>query len=528
MTRQSKSLAIIIGLVVLLVLAATCSKKLEPGYYLVGEAGESSTSGVIRVLSDQTAVFYRDENRLFADSVSVQIKGNSRKATIRYQDGSSVSVSVKPYVAPEFHHMSGVSLYRDPRYKVHVEQDVSYGNAMGFWTSYPDLNESYLRIYVRKVPELASRHDVELTMDIYTPEDDPSESRPLLLLIHGGGFLNGDKAEESLVDWANHFASLGYVVSSINYRLGFRPVPESVDCAAYRALQDANAAIRYLLQQDSLSIDPRLIFVAGESAGAITALNLAYMEEYNRPSSTRSSLFGLFEDEGPIDDIVPPEKQSFSIRAIGNLWGAVSDTVMLRNSRVPVISFQSQTDRTVPYGTGHPFENLFDSSWYDVVEFAGGVVLSGLFGWPLEIPKINTFLFREMSGASVVDRVLRSNGIHSELHAYPDRRHRLHLNEGQIIPSIFQEIQDGLEAFFSSEMEPCPASLRQDPKDPQRFFINASEVDLCYWKVEGGMITGQSSDEIRVLMLPDKPVHTVTVSGTYHSGMAFCDSYDLD
>jgi acetyl esterase/lipase len=88
----------------------------------------------------------------------------------------------------------------------------------------------------------------------------------------------------------HYFAERGYVVASINYRLGFFPLAPSVDRAGYRALQDAHAAVCYLIANaDEFGIDTSNIFAAGTSAGAITALNLAFMEEKNRPESTKEN-----------------------------------------------------------------------------------------------------------------------------------------------------------------------------------------------------------------------------------------------
>ena len=132
-----------------------------------------------------------------------------------------------------------------------------------------------------------------------------------------------------------------------------------------------------------------------------------------------------------------------------------------------------------------------------------------------------------MHGASVVDQVLRHRGIHSELHASREARHSLHLNDaGEIIPSAYKEIQDGMESFFSSEMAPCPVSLRQVA--PQEFKIDASEVEKCYWKVDGGVVLDRRSDSVDILLMSDCTSHTLTVTGLYRSGLAFTETLILD
>ena len=63
-----------------------------------------------------------------------------------------------------------------------------------------------------------------LTMDIYTPICDDINHisrKPLLIWIHGGAFLAGDKNE--MTNLCKQFAKRGYVTATINYRLGFIP-----------------------------------------------------------------------------------------------------------------------------------------------------------------------------------------------------------------------------------------------------------------------------------------------------------------
>lgn len=130
-----------------------------------------------------------------------------------------------------------------------------------------------------------------LKLDLYMPKVsvDPETQRPGLLWIHGGGFKNGSKS--SVADRALEWASRGYVVVAVDYRLdednlcdgdtGGQPVPpdEIGQCRdAIRAAQhDAQGAVRWLRSRaDALDLDPGRIAATGGSAGAVTAFNLAY------------------------------------------------------------------------------------------------------------------------------------------------------------------------------------------------------------------------------------------------------------
>jgi dienelactone hydrolase len=118
---------------------------------------------------------------------------------------------------------------------------------------------------------------------------DPESLRPGMVWIHGGGFKAGDK--NAATNHATEWASRGYVVVNINYRLdqdnrcqdiqdGKTVPPDEIDqCrnAIVAAQHDAQAAVRWLrTNAGDLDVDPAKIAVTGASAGAVTSVNVAY------------------------------------------------------------------------------------------------------------------------------------------------------------------------------------------------------------------------------------------------------------
>ncbi len=98
----------------------------------------------------------------------------------------------------------------------------------------------------------------KLTADLYLPLS-ASGRRPAVLMIHGGGWRYGTKAQ--MVVHARQLARRGYVAMSINYRLA----PEYKYPAQ---VEDCLAAIRWLRRHaDKYQIDPTKIGVYGYSAG---------------------------------------------------------------------------------------------------------------------------------------------------------------------------------------------------------------------------------------------------------------------
>ena len=124
-----------------------------------------------------------------------------------------------------------------------------------------------------------------LTLDLYRPPaTDTVTERPAIVWIHGGAFQAGDKSSAELVDQATVFAKKGFVSISINYRLVTTGCLGTISSACLQGIvdarHDAQAAVRWLrANAATYGIDPTRIAAGGSSAGAITALNVAYGPE---------------------------------------------------------------------------------------------------------------------------------------------------------------------------------------------------------------------------------------------------------
>ena len=100
--------------------------------------------------------------------------------------------------------------------------------------------------------------------------------RPLVLVIHGGGWLGGDK---SRFYGANHYLKHGISVAAISYRLAKTdPLPTPVHDAA-RALQ----FLRY--KAGEWNIDKNRIILTGDSAGGCSSLWIACHDDLAQPDS---------------------------------------------------------------------------------------------------------------------------------------------------------------------------------------------------------------------------------------------------
>lgn len=142
----------------------------------------------------------------------------------------------------------------------------------------------------------------DLYCDIYKPLNNDT-ARPIIVLIHGGGFIGGTKDSPEIVALAIRMASRGYVVASIEYRMGMHlgpnapvtscalgilsmsPCAYSLDSAElyraeFRAMQDAKGAVRFMKNRSGLdSSCTNNTFLMGHSAGAITSLLAAFLDK---------------------------------------------------------------------------------------------------------------------------------------------------------------------------------------------------------------------------------------------------------
>jgi gluconolactonase len=98
----------------------------------------------------------------------------------------------------------------------------------------------------------------KLLADLCIP-DNKQTARPAIVVVHGGGWLNGDKTKFRALTL--DLARRGYVTMAIEYRLGHE--------ARFPAgIQDCNTAVRFLkAHAKDFGVDPERIGAVGGSAG---------------------------------------------------------------------------------------------------------------------------------------------------------------------------------------------------------------------------------------------------------------------
>ncbi|PTQ99664.1 carboxylesterase family protein [Mucilaginibacter yixingensis] len=181
--------------------------------------------------------------------------------------------------------------------------------------------------------------------DLYTPHNDEVRNRPLIIWMHGGGFVFGSKRDDNIRLWSETFARRGYVCAAIDYRMGKKSTLFSFGKliqAAYPAVLDARQAVRYFKEHAAkFGIDPNRIILAGNSAGAMMALQAAFSNNRELADSLRiknPAGFGTVND-GPT-----------KVMAVVNFWGGIYNINWLKNEPTPVVSVYGSKDKIVHPG----------------------------------------------------------------------------------------------------------------------------------------------------------------------------------
>ena len=97
-------------------------------------------------------------------------------------------------------------------------------------------------------------------LDVYIPATG-SGPFPVVVMVHGGGFMMGDKSDGTGLAGVNELLAAGYAVASTNYRL-------SGEAVFPAQINDAKAAIRFLrASAGKYNLNPDKIGAWGASAG---------------------------------------------------------------------------------------------------------------------------------------------------------------------------------------------------------------------------------------------------------------------
>jgi pimeloyl-ACP methyl ester carboxylesterase len=367
--------------------------------------------------------------------------------------------------------------------EIAVKSDIVYGKANGYWTSSPYTDDPYIEVLAKGLVKTFRDHQpLDLKLDLYFPKADTLLNRPLVMLIHGGAFYVGSKEAVTERTLATTLAKRGFVVASIDYRLGFKPVASDMEMSGYRAIQDAHAALRYLSHYSKdLGINPDRVYVGGTSAGAIASLNVAFMDNAERPAgilkAEKDGLVGKIEESGN------NFTDKFEIKAVANLWGAVGNLkIISREENIPVLSIHGTADKIVPFDYDHPFKNSLG---------------------------LNRLLMDKMYGSKPIHEWLQALGIRNLLVPLKGLGHEPELEGSDKLNGYMDTIINRGTQFFYEETAPTvtipPDEIVISEKailKPIPYLIRNGSLILM--KVEGGVKASPDPADTRVIWLKNE------------------------
>ena len=237
-----------------------------------------------------------------------------------------------------------------------------------------------------------------LVFDLYKPSGDVATNRPLVIMIHTGSFLpaiinrtpTGSMRDSATSEICRRFARRGYVVASMDYRVGWNP--QALGAAGQdirtgtllqavgRAIQDARACVRYFKKDfaenaNSYGIDTSKIIFGGQGSGgyvAFAATTIHDTMEVWLPkffASTDNATYGFaagasywlsfiwgdFDGNGGNPAYNNPNNSpgyTGDVAMMFNLGGAMGDSSWVSAGDVPMLGFHVRFDPFAPFYEG--------------------------------------------------------------------------------------------------------------------------------------------------------------------------------
>jgi acetyl esterase/lipase len=187
-------------------------------------------------------------------------------------------------------------------------------------------------------------------LDLFVP--DGTGPFPTLLLIHGGGWISGERS--SFHEDAAYFASQGIACACIGYRLApLNPFPAACD--------DVLHAVEFLRKNaKQYNLDPNTLIALGNSAGGHLSCIAGLQKNYSNGESAQNVNATIAIC--PVTDLRNPEKTHFPISMsfveqfmdctyaeCPDKYAAASPITHIHEKAPPFLIFHGNADDIVPY-----------------------------------------------------------------------------------------------------------------------------------------------------------------------------------
>lgn len=259
----------------------------------------------------------------------------------------------------------------------------------------------------------ATKDGQELKLDRYIARDRKTQEKlPAIIYSVGGGWENADRGDRVSKEFLEHFARIGYVGISIDYRLGIKQAKQSGEMTAANVRQMYLRAIRWgvedlydatgyvLKHADEWNVDPKRIVIVGSSAGATNSL-VAEFNLANQTSLAKAHLPESFRYAGVIS-------------IAGAFWLEDNTPLDWKQRPTPIMFIHGGKDQLVTYDADEKssaygpvyaqrqFASQGDSSWFiDLPQADHVMAFAGLVDYRNEMEAFLTKLVWEKQQISV-------------------------------------------------------------------------------------------------------------------------------
>lgn len=206
---------------------------------------------------------------------------------------------------------------------------------------------------VRMEANLAYDKYPQTVMDVFVPSGGDAAKRPAMIVIHGGGWVNGTK--ESMYDnWVRHYVQKGFVVANVEYRL-------AAVATAPAAVEDALKAANYFFDNaKKWNVDTKRIAVTGGSAGGHLALMVGMTPKSAKLGDAPKvravvNFYGITDVDDQLHGVNERKYATTWVPESGErtaLARRVSPMTYVRKDVPPVLTIHGDQDQTVPYEHG--------------------------------------------------------------------------------------------------------------------------------------------------------------------------------
>jgi len=183
-------------------------------------------------------------------------------------------------------------------------------------------------------------------LDLYLPEGDGPF--PLIINVHGGGFMMGDKSNPAEADT---FLANGFAVASVDYRL-------SGEALAPAQIEDLKAAVRWLrANAQEYNLDPERFAAFGQSAGGNlvallgTSCGVAELEGADLGNTEQSSCVQAVVDWFGPTDFLQMDQQFAGTSCPATHDAADSPESVLLGAPIQTVPEQAQAVNPITYVT---------------------------------------------------------------------------------------------------------------------------------------------------------------------------------